>query len=209
MAEALRRAAAGLCRGARNRRYGVAAVALGQLPPHAIMQHLEAVMTVANQARARGQRASARASRQFAQAGAKKRRVHLALIYDEVARKSWAERTIAGDPEFKLNQAVGRIDRSLLGVAEGIYDSGEADKGPSGKAEVTGKASGAAAPNHKGAGKGGWKSTPKGGHSDSQGAGKRHHWERSSASQGWHGGTHGWGPKKDERMVTSPKRRKY
>lgn len=100
----------------------------------------------------------------------------------------------------------------MLGIAEGIYDSGEADKGPSGRAEATGKAAGTAAPNYKGAGKGGWKSTPgqatgggKGGYSE---AGKRHQWERSSASQGWHGGTHGWGPKKDERVVSSPKRRK-
>ena len=42
-----------------------------------------------------------------------------------------------------------------------------------------------------------------------RGAGKRHHWERPSASQGWHGGTHGWGSKKDERVVTSPKKRKH
>ena len=91
----------------------------------------------------------------------------------------------------------------MLDAAESIYDSGEADKGPSGKAEATGKASGAAAPNHKGAGKGGWKPQ------SDQGAGKRHHWERSSASQGWHGGTHGWGSKKDERVVTSPKKRKH
>ena len=45
----------------RRGRTDAAAVALGQPPPRAIPQHQEAVMTVASQAQARGQRASERA----------------------------------------------------------------------------------------------------------------------------------------------------
>ena len=45
------------------RRYGVAAVALGQLPPHGVLQHQEVVMAVACQAQARRKHARARARR--------------------------------------------------------------------------------------------------------------------------------------------------
>ena len=135
-------------------------------------------MAVACQAQARRKHARARAPRSCALLQAKKRRVNLALIYDEVARKSWAERTITGDPEFLLSRAISKVDRTLLSTAEGIYDSAEADKAPSGKAEATGRAAGAAAPSHKDAGKGGWKAAHhKGGSSSGHGSWKRPQWD--------------------------------
>ncbi|CAK0872615.1 unnamed protein product, partial [Prorocentrum cordatum] len=92
-----------------------------------------------------------------------------------VARKSWAERerAVEGGPEFNLRRAICKADRSLPSTLEGIYDSAESDKAPSGEAEAAGKAAGAAAPSRESAGKGGWEAAHKGSSSSGHGVWKR------------------------------------
>ena len=56
-----------------------------------------------------------------ASAGAVARRAGIATIYDEVCRKSWADRSAAGEIAFDVNQAALVVDTALLKQAEDMY----------------------------------------------------------------------------------------
>ena len=57
------------------------------------------------------------------QAQQKKRRFWLAIVYDDLCRKEWAERAYGNDPEFNINIEAGRTNEGLLMEAEAEYDS--------------------------------------------------------------------------------------
>ena len=52
-----------------------------------------------------------------------KRRAVLGVLYDEVARKSWAERKAAGDSTFCVAREAQVLDGTLLRRAEDIFDA--------------------------------------------------------------------------------------
>lgn len=129
-------------------RYGIAAVVTDQLPAHAVHQHQEQVMVIAARAQAGHTALGAllRAPRLATQQ--RKRRVGLAVLYDTLVRKRWAERARSGEPDFsvprfcwrwalpqsmrgvlsrrKVVKATGAIDASALRQAEEQYDQSEA-----------------------------------------------------------------------------------
>ena len=73
------------------------------------------------------------------------RRAGLAPIYDEVCRRSWADRSAGGEHGFNVNDAALVLDKTLLKQAEDLYDAaGRFDtlaksygKGLKGKSDVT------------------------------------------------------------------------
>ena len=81
----------------------------------------------------------------------------LALVYDEICRRNWAERSIVGDESFDIETAVTAVDTTLLQTAESEYDRDAKDRaayrrGKGGKGGATsGKGTGKGA---KGAAKG-------------------------------------------------------
>ena len=65
----------------------------------------------------------ARAARQVAaQAPNAHRSGALGLVYDEICRRTWAERSRAGDDSLDIETVVATIDVTLLGEAEAAYD---------------------------------------------------------------------------------------
>jgi F420-dependent methylenetetrahydromethanopterin dehydrogenase len=58
--------------------------------------------------------------------GETKRKGHLAMVYDEVARKDWAEKAARGDIGFCVREACRQLDPDLLSRAKRIYDTNEA-----------------------------------------------------------------------------------
>ena len=46
----------------------------------------------------------------------------LGIVYDEVCRRTWAERSRAGDDSFDIETVVATIDSTLLGEAEATHD---------------------------------------------------------------------------------------
>ena len=46
----------------------------------------------------------------------------MALAYDEICRRSWAERSSAGDDSFDIEGVVRAVDTNLLHEAEAVYD---------------------------------------------------------------------------------------
>ena len=151
--------------------YSVAAVATEQLTPAEVTAHRNICMLVAvkaKRARARGAR-QVRSARRL-QAGANKRRAHLAIYYDEEARKerrrawvrarrrageravcqAWAEKSRAGDPSFALGRAALALDVNVLRAAEDAYDRDEnapaaaSERRDGGKGRAKGAGSGSA-----------------------------------------------------------------
>ena len=48
------------------------------------------------------------------------------MVYDEVARKDWAEKASRGDVGFCVREACRQLDPDLLSRAKRIYDTNEA-----------------------------------------------------------------------------------
>ena len=53
----------------------------------------------------------------------KKRAASLAVIYDELCRKSWAERSVNGEMGFKVAEAATVLDETVLRRAENQFDN--------------------------------------------------------------------------------------
>ncbi len=82
----------------------------------------------------------------------KGRRAGLGMIYDEIARKAWADRKAAGEWNFQVNDVAPVLDDALLRMAEAIYG----EPAPATPAAVSGKGvAGKASAGAKGGGKGG------------------------------------------------------
>ena len=92
-----------------------------------------------------------------AQAPSANRMGALGLVYDEICRRTWAERSRAGDDSFDIETAVAKIDSTLLGEAEAAYDrEGQGRPAPRGGkgAKGGGKSSKGGGKGAKGGGKG-------------------------------------------------------
>ena len=75
--------------------------------------------------------------------GSKPRRAALGVIYDEVARKAWAERAAAGEHNFDVCRAAQLLDDGLLRQAEVIFDAAAKAPNSAGDgAKAAGKSSG-------------------------------------------------------------------
>ena len=85
-------------------RYALAAAAAKQWDLHASMAHKDVVFQVAAQAPSKG------------------RRQWLGIIYDELARRDWAERTFSGDSKLDVNVASLELCTKLLNKAELVFD---------------------------------------------------------------------------------------
>ena len=85
-------------------RWAVAAAVTGQLNYGSSQAHLEVCLRVADGSKANG-------------------RFHtLAVIYDELARKSFAEKTKVGAPDFNIDDACTKLDKDILARAEAMFD---------------------------------------------------------------------------------------
>ena len=85
-------------------RWAVAAAATGQLHYSSAQAHLDCCLRVGEAARAKG------------------RHQTLAMVYDEVSRKDWAEKVKASAPGFDLHEACCSIDKEILERAEALFD---------------------------------------------------------------------------------------
>ena len=81
-------------------RYAVAAVSSGQLTWSAVVAHVDGVMRMAEEARVAGKS-------QF-----------VAILYDDLLRRSLAERAAKKDPLLNIETALTQINKEVLGLAE-------------------------------------------------------------------------------------------
>ena len=118
------------------------------------------------------------------QAYVHRRRAQLGVFYDEVVRKTWAERSRSGDPSFALPKAAWSVDKRCLQLALDEQARVDAEAAAPGHQSAAfgggGKHSGKG--DHRRGGKGSWKGgkgfvdTGKGKgpmKGDSKGAGKK------------------------------------
>ena len=89
--------------------YQIGAAVCEQMPWCASMAHRSIVMQVAQTAHL------------------KKRAASLAVIYDELCRKSWAERSVNGEMGFKVAEAATALDETVLRRAENQFDNNSRD----------------------------------------------------------------------------------
>ena len=85
-------------------RYAVAAAAANQMPFVTALMHKDVCLHVAAN-------------------GKRKRRLWLALCYDEVARRSWYERAFANDETLDIAQEAMQINDAFVSSAEAMYDT--------------------------------------------------------------------------------------
>ena len=110
----------------RARRYAIACVCTGQMSLAATVSHRQNVLKARESLSAKRvprRVCFARVPRQVAaQATWANRGALLALAYDEICRRSWAERSSAGDDSFDIEGVVRAVDTNLLHEAEAVYD---------------------------------------------------------------------------------------
>ena len=93
-------------------KYALAAQATGQMSLAAAYAHKEVCLGVAFRAHIDG-------------------RTHkLGVVYDEVARRSWAQRASSEEAGFLVNRAAGQLDLTLLHLAQNEFDAGAKGKQP-------------------------------------------------------------------------------
>ena len=85
-------------------RYAIAAAATNQLTLPAALAHKDLVLKLGSQASSSG------------------RRIEVGIIYDELVRSSWANRSYHGE-KLDLASEGGVLDKAMLAQAEAIYDS--------------------------------------------------------------------------------------
>jgi len=86
-------------------RWAYAAAASGQVSLGAAMSHVDICLRVSEESRGKGRPAS------------------VAIVYDEVCRKAWAERDRLKCPGFDVNVAMKSLDKDLLSQADSLFDA--------------------------------------------------------------------------------------